>query len=149
MALSHTAPAPAADDRVKARRWAHVEARHVAVAAAGCAALAVVGVVDPAQARFGPPCPLQVTTGLDCPLCGATRATHQLLRRDLAAAADLNALYVVALPVVAALALWWLLRGAAPAWTRRPVIRRTAGVVVAVFAVARNLPWEPWTALAS
>jgi hypothetical protein len=149
MALSHTSPGQAAHECAKAGRWAHVEGRHVAVAAAGCAALALVAVVDPSRTTLGPPCPLRATTGLDCPLCGATRATHQLLRGDVLAALDLNALYVVALPMVLVLVAWWVVRGATPAWSRRPAALWSAGVVVAAFAVARNLPWEPLAALAS
>jgi hypothetical protein len=119
---------------------AHVATRHVVVAAGGCAALALVGRVDPSQHALGPPCPLRVTTGLDCPLCGATRATHALLHGDVARALDFNALYVLALPIAAVLALWWLRTGDLPAVARRRGVVWAAVAVVAVFAVARNLP---------
>ncbi|HVL65207.1 MAG TPA: DUF2752 domain-containing protein, partial [Actinomycetota bacterium] len=33
--------------------------------------------------ELGLPCPLKATTGIDCPLCGATRATFALLRGDV------------------------------------------------------------------
>ena len=115
----------------------------MALAVGGCVALAVVGLVDPAVTRLGPPCPLQALTGLDCPLCGATRATHQLLRGDVVAALDLNALYVVLLPVMAVAVAWWLLRGRRPpaaTWGRWAVVASTAA-----FFVARNLPWAPFT----
>ena len=113
----------------------------MALAASGCVGLAVVGLFDPAVTRLAPPCPLQALTGLDCPLCGATRATHQLLRGDVLAALDLNALYVVLLPVLAVLAVWWLVRGRLP-----DAVGRARWGVVAVaagFVVARNLPWAP------
>ena len=143
MNVSPTAPGPAADEAASATRWGHVEGRHLALAAAGCVGLAVVGLVDPARTTLGPPCPLQVTTGLDCPLCGATRATHQLVRGDVVAALDLNALYVLVVPVAVALMAWWLVRGELPTWTGRTGVRIGAGVVAASFFVARNLPWAP------
>lgn len=94
-------------------------------------------------------CPLRATTGLDCPLCGASRATAALVRGDLGAAIDFNALYVLALPVALALVAWWLVRGETPTWSRRPSVVWSAVGVAAAFAVARNLPWEPLAALAS
>lgn len=94
-------------------------------------------------------CPLRATTGLDCPLCGATRATVALLRGDVLAALDHNALYVVALPVVGVLGLLWLLRGRPPASLGRPVITWSLVAVVAAFAVARNLPIEALAVLGS
>ena len=118
----------------------HVGRRHLAVAAAGCAALAAVAVVDPSEQRLAPPCPLRATTGLDCPLCGATRATHALLRGDLWRALDLNALYVVALPVALVLGLWWLRKGDLPGVVRRPPVTWAALLVAIAFMVLRNVP---------
>lgn len=126
-------------------RPAHVERRHLVVGAAGVVALAVVGLVDPSTHVLGPPCPLRMTTGLDCPLCGATRATHALLHGDLVRALDFNALYVVALPVAAVLLAWWLATGSVPAIARRRPVVWAAVALAAVFAVARNLP--PFTVL--
>lgn len=148
-ALSSTDGRLTARSRSKAERWAHVERRHVAAAAAGCVALGVVGVVDPSERALTPPCPLRSLTGLDCPLCGATRATHALLRGDLATALDFNALYVAAVPVVVIVGLLWLVRGRLPAVVRD---RRTAWVLLSVgvaFAVVRNLPFEPFSVLSS
>jgi hypothetical protein len=47
-----------------------------------------------------PTCVFRSATGLPCPLCGGTRATHALLRGDLSRAVYLN---MAALPGVAAL----------------------------------------------
>jgi hypothetical protein len=126
---------------------AHVESRHLVVAAGGCVALAVVGLVDPSRHTVTPPCPLRLTTGLDCPLCGATRATHALLHGNVARALDFNALYVLALPIAAVLTLWWLRTGSLPEVARRRWVVWTAAGVAIAFAVARNLP--PFTMLAS
>lgn len=112
------------------------------VAVVAAAATAYVGVVDPNEAGHFPTCPFLALTGLFCPGCGTLRAVHALTRGDLAAAAGLNVLALVALPV---LAVGWLL------WTRRlwlgHPLRRIGPpwapyallVGVAAFWVARNL----------
>lgn len=125
----------------------HVHRGHVVAALAGGASLAVVGLVDPSRHTLGPPCPLKVLTGLDCPMCGATRATHQLIRGDVVAALDLNALYVALLPVLAALAAFWVLRGRRPAWSGRPWVTWALVASAVVFGVVRNLPFAPFSGL--
>ena len=116
-------------------------------AGAGCAALAVVGLVDPSRTTLTPPCPLQALTGLDCPLCGATRATHALVHGRLVEALDFNALYVAALPLVGFLVLLWLVRGRLPDRVRSGAFLWSAVAVAVVFAVLRNLPIEPSSVL--
>ncbi len=128
---------------------AHLHRGHLAAAAAGGAGLVVVGLVDPSRHALGPPCPLLTLTGLNCPLCGATRATHQLLRGDVAAAVDFNALYVAALPLVVVLALFWVLQGRWPAWCAWRWARWALGAVAMLFFVLRNLPFTPFSALAA
>ena len=128
-------------------RWAHVERRHVAAAAVGCAALAVVAIVDPSERTLLPPCPLRSLTGLDCPLCGATRATHALVHGDLLGALDFNALYVALLPLVALAVGWWLLRGRVAAPLQRASARWALVAAAMTFMVVRNLP--AFTVLAS
>jgi hypothetical protein len=128
---------------------AHVERRHVAVALAGCAALAVVAFVDPSVTRLAPPCPMQALTGLDCPLCGATRATHALLRGDVVRALDHNAFFVVLLPVAVVMGVLWLVRGRAPARTRTPFVAWSLVTAAVLFAVARNVPVEALAVLGS
>jgi hypothetical protein len=123
-----------------AGRWAHVERRHLAAAAVGCAALAVVTVVDPSVRTLTPPCPLRAVTGLDCPLCGATRATHALMQGRISTAIDFNALYVLALPAVVAVVLWWVATGRLPAVLSTASARWTLVVVAFAFMVVRNLP---------
>src|SRR4029079_1546856 len=74
----------------------------------------VLRAVDPSG---GPTiCPFKAWTGLDCPGCGATRAAHQLLNGHLRAALELNAVFVLALPLV----IWWLVRWLLAAAGARP-----------------------------
>lgn len=72
-----------------------------------------------------------------------------MLRGDLVAALDLNALYVIALPVVVAGLAWWLARGRVTPVVPGRGARWAAVTVVAAFFVVRNLPWAPFTVLAS
>lgn len=96
-------------------------------------------------------CPLLMVTGLDCPFCGGTRATLQLLEGHLGTALDYNALWVVAVPLLAWLALAW---GVArmggprlPTLTLTPRLLRAVGVALVAFAVLRNLPISPFVVL--
>jgi hypothetical protein len=106
----------------------------------------VLRAVDPAG---GPTiCPFKAWTGLDCPGCGATRAAHQLLNGHLLAALDLNAVFVLAVPLLA----WWI--GARlvaafggpglPVPHFSPTVLRVAIVVLIVFGIVRNLPVQPF-----
>ena len=91
-------------------------------------------------------CPFRALTGLDCPGCGMTRAVSHVVRGQVGAAVDYNALMVLAVPVALYLYLTWL----ASLWGRRlPPLRlgpRATAVVIAAgvgFAVVRNLPFGP------
>lgn len=95
-----------------------------------------------------PPCLFRSLTGWDCPFCGGTRATRALLSGDVPAAFDHNIL----VPLLAALGViaagWWLLSRVLPTVDFAPVQRVatsrglwiTAGVVLIVFWLVRNLP---------
>ena len=75
------------------------------------AALAIVLFgFDPGQNGFYPRCFFHEATGLQCPGCGALRAGHQLLHGHVLAALHLNALLVLALPVLAGTVLRKFLR---------------------------------------
>ena len=56
---------------------------------------------DPARHAFYPVCLFKKLTGYDCPGCGGLRAMHHLLRGELWHAVELNALAVIALPLLA------------------------------------------------
>lgn len=113
------------------------------LALAAALGAAVLFFFNPATSRFYPVCHFHQVTGLNCPGCGMTRATHALLHGDLAAALHQNALFVGALLLLAARGAWFglnRLRGrpngvffkAAWLW---PLL-----VVAVAFAVLRNLP---------
>jgi hypothetical protein len=106
--------------------------------------LALLWWFDPAKAGL-PVCTFRAITGLDCPGCGATRATHELLHGRLAAAWHYNALWVLMLPVVvyAAASEWRTLVGRRPLpgdLPRQPWFWIAMVVIAIVFFVVRNLP---------
>jgi hypothetical protein len=102
--------------------------------------LPVLYFLDPNRVRV-PLCPLHAISGLWCPLCGATRASHALLHGDLLTALHDNALYVCALPLLILLGWRWLQAPASGPVDRllpRPVFWVAVGLAV-IFGVARNL----------
>jgi Protein of unknown function (DUF2752) len=119
----------------------------VAVGAATVLGLvALTGIVDPARPRTYPLCPVRALTGLACPGCGSLRALHDLAHGDVWAALDHHALLVVVLATTAVFA--------ARVLAGRPRIRPGPSavpltvVLLVVWTVARNVPIEPFSALA-
>ncbi len=111
-------------------------------------AVVVIGVVflwwfDPAKTHL-PMCGFYAVTGLQCPGCGATRATHELLHGRLTAAWHYNALWVASWPLVVFLLayqlFWGRTSGRFPAGfqaLQKPAWLALAAAAVAFF-VARN-----------
>lgn len=105
---------------------------------------------DPHQHASWGLCPL-AAVGIWCPACGGLRSVNDLTHGDLLAAASSNLAFIVALPfLVAGLAIWtvdrW--RGVHRELPMR-IVRPTAYaalVLLAVFTVARNLPFGSWLA---
>ncbi|MFC3505123.1 DUF2752 domain-containing protein [Micromonospora krabiensis] len=130
-------------------RWA------VPLAAVGCVAAGIgyALISDPTRSDpdAAPTCLLKLTTGLDCPGCGGTRALWYVLHGDLPAAARHHFLFVFVLPFLAYLFVAWAGRQAF-GW-RLPELRISSKVIggfLAVwlaFSVLRNLPWAPFTSL--
>lgn len=126
----------------------------------GCtlaASAAYLAINDPAAAgsRF-PACQFRAMTGLWCPGCGLTRGTHELLHGHLGAALGHN--IFVPLVVVAVVTAWlsWVLStwgrrvprpGVVAKWSSRWVAIAVP-VVVLAYGVLRNIPAEPFRALA-
>ncbi len=118
----------------------------------GLAVAAAVGIGTPGTSTWFPPCPLHAATGLWCPLCGSTRATHELLHADLAGAISLNPLFVVMVPLALYLYGAWALQLTTGRELPRPrPSARWSGalfVLLLAFAVVRNLsiPALAWMA---
>jgi hypothetical protein len=99
---------------------------------------------DPSETSL-PLCTFRALTGLECPGCGATRATHELLHGRLSAALHYNALWILSLPLIAYVAMSELrvLGGGRPLLGDLPRKRwfwLSIIAAIAVFAVVRNLP---------
>ena len=141
-----------ADNTAAVQRSAAATLAPAAVAAAAAGACVLTVIVDPNQPGNYPTCPFLALTGRWCPGCGSLRGVNALMRGNIALAADLNILMVLAVPFL--LYAWgaWAVR----TWTSRvaPPLRLSGGAtwgllaVVLVFWVARNLPWAPLEILA-
>ena len=115
----------------------------------GCALAAAavyVAADDPAGPGVHlPACPLYAMTGLWCPGCGMTRATHAVLRGDIGAAFGFNLFFPLFLGAILVGWVAWMrsAMGRAPlvAFARMPVWLPIAlGGVLVAFGVVRNLP---------
>jgi hypothetical protein len=108
--------------------------------------------VNPVTSRLLPPCPFLWATNCYCPGCGAARAFHALARGDLGTAFSYNPLLILALPALVYVYLSFLsstffdrrlpIPASLRAWTW------VIPVVIVIYWIARNLPWEPFTYLA-
>ncbi len=104
--------------------------------------LALLWWVDPSKIHI-PACSFHAITGLDCPGCGATRATHELLHGRLIAALHYNALWIGLLPLAAYVTLseWRLAHGYRPLpgnLARRKTFWFAMIAIGLAFSVARN-----------
>ncbi|MEU7570762.1 DUF2752 domain-containing protein [Micromonospora sp. NPDC049240] len=133
----------------RAPRWA------VPLAALACVGLGMTYALisDPTRSDpdARPTCLLKLTTGLDCPGCGGTRALWFVLHGDLPAAARHHFLFVFALPFLAWLFVAWAGNRAfgwrLPEPQFSPKVLGGFLAAWAVFSVVRNLPWAPFPSL--
>ena len=115
---------------------------------AGCF---VVWYFKPGEDSFFPGCPLLEHTGLACPGCGLTRGFHALFHGDIYTALDYNAL----VPVFAIGFAWAMflmgnvvIRGKKLTFSLFPESLIYASIVLlALFGILRNLPYEPFSFL--
>ncbi len=139
---ANTVP-PYVDDCTRQPRRSVGRALWILGICATLASLVVLYFFPPSEHRFYPRCLLYSYTGWQCPSCGGLRATHQLLHGNVAAAFELNALYMITLP------LWcyWLAAVAArrfgyvnlDAIFKRPLFWVLFGITAVMFGICRNL----------
>lgn len=126
--------------------------RTVAYTAVAAGAGAVLALADPAKSSLLPPCPFQTVTGLYCPGCGTLRGLHQLLTGDPMGAVGYNPLMVATLVILVGLLLasWARVLGIVkrPAPPLPVAVPWIVFAVVVTFGVLRNIPVEPFSALA-
>lgn len=113
---------------------------------------AILYLFDPTSSTFYPVCPFRAMTGAYCPGCGSLRALHALSHGRLSVALSHNVLTILFVPIGVYIGIsssLILLRGIG-----MPVIHVPAKAiwallaVVMAFAIARNIPVEPWSGLA-
>ncbi|BDY26449.1 DUF2752 domain-containing protein [Mycolicibacterium mageritense] len=120
-------------------------------ALAGCACVAV-WVGDPTTPGGPlPVCPTKLLLGIDCPGCGSLRMIYSLLHGDVLAALRFNAVGLIALIFLAwAYAAWTYGRLAnrrVRSWQHWRWSAVITLVVVSIWFVVRNLPFEPFVSL--
>lgn len=107
------------------------------------AALFILYHFNPAHFGFYPRCTFYQTTGLLCPGCGSLRAIHQLLHGQINDAFRLNAMLVLALPLlafVAGRALYRKMRNQSAGFIVPPAALWAGLVVLVAFGILRNVP---------
>ncbi|MDH6519731.1 hypothetical protein M2163_003284 [Streptomyces sp. SAI-135] len=117
------------------------------ILAAVAGAFVYVGAVDPNEPGHYPVCPLYRITGLYCPGCGGLRSAHAFVHGDFLAALQDNAMAVVGYLGFAVLWTVWVVRAARGrpfGLGLGPVHLWTAGTLLLVFTVVRNLPFGGW-----
>ncbi|NYZ62917.1 DUF2752 domain-containing protein [Luteimonas deserti] len=127
----------------------------VALAGAGVAAAGagvwLLRVFDPnAPGNPFPPCLFYATTGWHCPGCGMTRCLHALVHGDLGQALAMNPLMLVAIlaaPLLVAWRMGWRPRVLQPLARWMSTATFWLGLI-ALYGIARNLPWAPFSWLA-
>ena len=112
----------------------------VGLASVGAGGVLLASVYQLSGGRFGLPCLLRETSGLNCPLCGSTRMAAAMLRGDLAAAWAFNAPILLIGPLVGVavgyqLLAWSMDRARLARLPRLRLSTRTQSVLTNVFLV--------------
>jgi hypothetical protein len=124
-----------------------------AIAACFLGAASYVWVSNPTDAGAADPpgCLVKITTGLDCPGCGGTRAFYYLMHANLPEAVRHHAMAVFAAPFLVWLYVAWAVKQVSGRSVPMPRVTAKAVSLLlgawAVFMVARNIPVAPFTYL--
>ena len=122
-----------------------------AIAACFAGAASYVWVSDPTDsgATDMSTCLVKLTTGLDCPGCGGTRAFYYLMHLNLPQAVRHHLMAVLAAPVLVWLYIAWSVKKVTGRVVPFPRLSaRTVSIFLAawaVFMVVRNIPIAPFT----
>lgn len=124
----------------------------VIVAAAAAAVCVAVWWADPTTPGGPIPlCPTKMILDIDCPGCGSLRMLYSLMHGNLLAAARFNALGLAALVLLAWTYGAWVYGRVAgqriQSWHHHRWAAPVTLVLLATWAVARNLPFGPFAAL--
>jgi len=108
--------------------------------------------VNPNKVNFLLKCPLYTTTGIYCPGCGSQRATHALLHLNFIEMFKQNLLYFFAIILLIYHFGIYLINKFFNKQYRSilnyPKVPVIILIIVIIFWVLRNLPWEPFNLLA-
>lgn len=149
--------APQAENRLT-RFFVRMNARMpwaapVAIATCFAGAASYVLVTNPTDAGANDisTCIVKLTTGLDCPGCGGTRAFYYLMTGNIPEAARHHAFAVFAAPFLVWLYVAWAVKRVTGKQIPTPTIGpKVLGLFLgawAVWMVLRNLPFAPFTSL--
>lgn len=131
----------------RAPRWSGP----AAIAACFAGVASYVWVSDPTDsgATDVPTCLVKMTTGLDCPGCGGTRAFYYLMQFNLPQAVRHHLMAVLAAPVLLWLYVAWSVKKVTGRVIPSPRLSARAFSLFlaawAVFMVVRNIPVAPFT----
>ncbi len=131
-------------------------AKYSLIVAAALLLVVLLGVysqVNPQGNSWFPSCPLHKYTGLHCPGCGTQRAIHHTLNGDFGMAMRYNPLLLYGLvSLIYAYGIKAYKRINPDSKITNIVYTAFYGwfslVLVSIYFVLRNLPWEPFTYLA-
>jgi hypothetical protein len=123
----------------------------VAACFAGAAGWVLVSNPTDGGAADVPGCLVKLTTGLDCPGCGGTRAFYYLMTANVPEAVRHHAMAVFAAPFLLWVYLAWTIKTTTGRALPMPSFgsKTIAAVIMAwaAFTVIRNIPVAPFTSL--